>query len=178
MQTSVLKYFQKLPVIWLTFYGKQNNVNLDALKQDSYYSLWLDYNILLSSMCVLETIFVFSDHIMWFSLPFFRYELLSLKVEWWNKISYPTLDPECTKSYSISYLNISIISIYLYIHSLCKGILPHKDLHPPTEISSERQDISERKKHTILYKPSASWLMQFIMMNLGTGAKKIGGRNL
>ena len=50
VQTGVLKYiFKKLLVIWLTFYEKQNNGNLDELKQDSYYSLWLDYNILLSS---------------------------------------------------------------------------------------------------------------------------------
>ena len=40
------------------------------------------------------------------------------------------------------------ISIYK-IYSLCKGILPPKDLHPPTEISAERKDISE-KKHNIL----------------------------
>ena len=61
---------KKLLVIWLIFNGKQNNGNLDVLKQDSYFSLCL------------ETIFVFSDCIMWFSLPYFRYELLSLKVEW------------------------------------------------------------------------------------------------
>ena len=39
------------------------------------------------------------------------------------------------------------IGVYL-ICSLCtcKGILSHKDLHPPPEISSERQDISQKKK--------------------------------
>ena len=32
-------------VIWLMCYGKQNNGNLKyVLKQDSSYSLWLDYN--------------------------------------------------------------------------------------------------------------------------------------
>ena len=47
---------------------------------------------------------------------------------------------------TISYLNISIcISLYINILSLCKGILPRKDLHPPTEISWERKDISEKK---------------------------------
>ena len=84
VQTGVLKYiFKKLLVIWLTFYEKQNNGNLDELKQDSYYSLWLDYNNYITvQQESWKPFFVFSDHIMWFSLPNFRYELLSLKVEW------------------------------------------------------------------------------------------------
>ena len=49
VETGVLKYIlKKLLEIWLTFYEKQNNCNLDVLKQDSNYSLRLDYNILLS----------------------------------------------------------------------------------------------------------------------------------
>ena len=71
----------------------------------------------------------------------------------------------------------SIILIYT-LCSLCKGILSHKELHPHTEISSEIQDISEKKKHNILCKPSASSLIQFTMTGLETGAKKTGGRNL
>ena len=84
VQTGVLKYiFKNLLVIWLTFYEKQNNGNLDELKQDSYYSLWLDYNNYITvQQESWKPFFVFSDHIMWFSLPNFRYELLSLKVEW------------------------------------------------------------------------------------------------
>ena len=70
------------------------------------------------------------------------------------------------------YFILSIICIYL---SLCKGILPHRDLHPPTEISSERQDISG-KKHLI---QAMSQLTHPIhLMSQGTDAKKIGGRNL
>ena len=41
---------------------------------------------------------------------------------------------------------------------------PNKDLHPPTAISSEMQDISE-KKYNILYKQSASRLIQFVTMS-------------
>ena len=96
LQTGVLKYiFKKLLVIWLTLNEKQNNGNLDELKQDSYYSncsnylasihlgcLWLDYNNITVQQESWKPFFVFSDHIMWFSLPNFRYELLSLKVEW------------------------------------------------------------------------------------------------
>ena len=46
VENDLLKYiFKTLLVIWLTFYEKQNNGNLDVLKQDSYLdSLWLDYN--------------------------------------------------------------------------------------------------------------------------------------
>ena len=74
-------YFQKIAgnltnILW------KNNGNLDESKQDSCYSLWLDYNILLSSKSPGNHFFSFSDHIMWFSLPKFRYELLSFKVEW------------------------------------------------------------------------------------------------
>ena len=47
-------------------------------------------------------------------------------------------------------------SLYIFTYSLCQGIFAHKDPHPPTEISSERQDISEKKTYNILYKPSAS----------------------
>ena len=63
VENDLLKYiFKTLLVIWLTFYEKQNNGNLDVLKQDSYLdSLWLDYNI--CPPRVLETIFVFSDHL-------------------------------------------------------------------------------------------------------------------
>ena len=129
-------------VIWLTCYGKENNGNLKVLKPDSYYSLWLDHNNLSSSMCS-GNLFCVSDNITWFSLPYFRYELLSLKK--YMSILSKALVPKCTKSYYFIlkhfYMYISIYKIY----SLCKGILPPKDLHPPTEISTERKDISEKK---------------------------------
>ena len=67
-------------VIWLICYGKQNNGNLKyVLKQDSSYSLYGWITITYHQACVLETFFCVSDHIMGFSLPYFRYELLSLK---------------------------------------------------------------------------------------------------
>ena len=69
MQTGV-KILKKIASNLTNILWKTNNGNLDVLKQDSYFSLCL------------ETIFVFSDYIMWFSLPYFWYELLSLKVEW------------------------------------------------------------------------------------------------
>ena len=69
MQTGV-KILKKIASNLTNILWKTNNGNLDVLKQDSYFSLCL------------ETIFVFSDCIMWFSLPYFWYELLSLKVEW------------------------------------------------------------------------------------------------
>ena len=43
------------------------------------------------------------------------------------------------------------IFIYKYKAYVNKGVLPHKDLvHRPTEISWERKDFSEKKKHKIL----------------------------
>ena len=61
-------------------YGKQNNGNLKyVLKQDSSYSLYGWITITYHQAYVLETFFCVSDHIMGFSLPYFRYELLSLK---------------------------------------------------------------------------------------------------
>ena len=75
VETGVLKYIlKKLLVIWLTFYEKQNNCNLDVLKQDSNLIVYDWITIYYCPVRVLETIFVFSDHIMWFSLPYFRYE--------------------------------------------------------------------------------------------------------
>ena len=64
VETGVLKYiFKKLLVIWLTFYEKQNNGNLDVLKQDSYLdSLWLDYNILLSTKSPGNHFCIFRPH--------------------------------------------------------------------------------------------------------------------
>ena len=75
MQTGVSNSNNNLTnMLW-----KQNNGNLKyVLKQDSSYSLWLDY-LTYHQACVLETFFCVSDHIMGFSLPRFRYELLSLK---------------------------------------------------------------------------------------------------
>ena len=74
------------------------------------------------------------------------------------------------------YSSIWYITYVAYVHVREYSLT--KDLHPPTEISSERQDISEKKKHNILYKPSASSLIQFTMTSLETGVKKTGGRNL
>ena len=50
-------------VIWLICYGKQNNGNLKyVLKQDSSYSLCLDYNNLSSSMCSGNLFLCFRPH--------------------------------------------------------------------------------------------------------------------
>ena len=89
MQADVLIFLKKI----VSNYGKQNISNLVVLKQDRYFSFCL------------ETISVFSDRIMWFSLPYFRYELLSLKVEWQNNISHPTPVPYAQ--------NLTLICIYL-----------------------------------------------------------------
>ena len=62
MQTGVLKYLFKIPSNWTNILWKQNNGNLDVLKQDSYYNLWLDYNILLSSMCPGNHFCIFRPH--------------------------------------------------------------------------------------------------------------------
>ena len=68
VENDLLKYiFKTLLVIWLTFYEKQNNGNLDVLKQDSYLdSLWLDYNILLSTKSPGNHFCIFRPHYMIF----------------------------------------------------------------------------------------------------------------
>ena len=54
---------QIVVVIWLICYGKQNNGNLKyVLKQDSSYSLWLEYNNLWSSMCSGNLFLCFRPH--------------------------------------------------------------------------------------------------------------------
>ena len=64
---------------------------------------------------------------------------------------------------------------FLIIYSLCKGNPSQKEPHARTEISSERQDISGKKKNT-------SYLSHQLVIRhdeLGnTGAKETGGRNL
>ena len=62
MQIGVLKYLFKIPSNWTNILRKKNNGNLHVLKQDSYYSLWLDYNILMSSMCPGNHFCIFSPH--------------------------------------------------------------------------------------------------------------------
>ena len=134
-------------VIWLTCYGKENNGNLKVLKPDSYYSLWLDHNNLSSSMCS-GNLFCVSDNITWFSLPYFRYELLSLKK--YMSILSKALVPKCTKSYYFILINISIcISLYIkYIAYVREYSLPKT--YTLLLKFPRKEKIFQKKKHNIL----------------------------
>ena len=72
------------------------------------------------------------------------------------------------------YFVLSIICI-IYL-SLCKGILPHKDLHSPTEISVERQDISGKKtsytSHQLADSSNSSWWARNLVKALKEGTRR------
>ena len=122
------------------------------LKQDTYCTLWLDYNKLLLSTCP-GNIFWILNHIMWFSLPSFRSELVSLKREWQNNISYQRPWFQNAQNRTLFHTQ-TFLSVYLYIYSLCKGILPAKDLHPLLKFPAKGKIFQKREKHNISYQPS------------------------
>ena len=77
----------------------------------------------------------------------------------------------------------SIILIYT-LCSFCKGILSHKDLHPHTEISSEIQDISEKKNitsyasHQLAHLSSSPWrAWKLVQRKLVVGTFSYQGRH-
>ena len=178
VETGVLKYiFKKLLVIWLTFYEKQNNCNLDVLKQDSNYSLWLDYNILLSSKSPGNHFCIFRPHYVIFPTLLQVWTVIVFKSGMikWHILSDPGSRMHKMFLYFI-YSSIWYITYVAYVHVREYSLTKTYTLLLKFQVKGKI--FQRKKKHNILYKPSASSLIQFTMTSLETGAKKTGGRNL
>ena len=116
-------------------------------------SLWLDHNILLSTKSPGNHSCIFRPHYVIFP---------TLLQVWTVVFKNGMIKPQFQNAQNLPLHHSSIILIYT-LCSLCKGILSHKDLHPHTEISSERQDISEKKNitsyasHQLAHLSSSPW---------------------
>ena len=184
VETGVLKYIlKKLLVIWLTFYEKQSNCNLDVLKQDSNYSLWLDYKILLSSKSPGNHFCIFRPHYVIFPTLLQVWTVIVFKSGMikWHILSDPGSRMHKMFLYFI-YSSIWYITYVAYVHvreySLTKTYTLLLKFQVKGKIFQRKKNITSYTSHQLAHLSSSPWrAWKLVQRKLVVGTFSYQGRH-